>query len=65
VNIKRLVRNLRVSFSIVVLSIHDDDQVGGHTHSLGQTPGGHQHLDGAAKEQILHRLTLDVHQTLV
>lgn len=52
-------------FPIIVLSIHDDGQVSGHTHSPGQTARGHQHLDCPARKEILHSLPLNVTQSLV
>ena len=58
-------QNLRVCFSIIVLRIHDDGQVSGHTHPPGQTARGHQHLDCPARKEILHGLALDVAQSLV
>ena len=58
-------QNLRVCFSIIVLSIHDHGQVSGHAHPPSQTARGHQHLDCPARKEILHGLALDVTQSLV
>lgn len=58
-------KNLRVCFSIVILGIHDNHQIGGHTHAPGETARGHQHLYSTAREQMLHRLPLYVTQALV
>lgn len=58
-------QNLRVCFSVVILGIHDNHQIGGHTHAPGETARGHQHLYSTAREQMLHCLPLYVTQALV
>lgn len=36
----------RVDLAIVVLGVHDDHQVGGHTQAPAETPRSNNHLDG-------------------
>lgn len=58
-------QNLRVCFSVIILGIHDNHQIGRHTHAPGETARGHQHLYSTAREQMLHRLPFYVTQALV
>lgn len=58
-------QNLRVCFSVIILGIHDNHQIGRHTHAPGETARGHQHLYSTAREQMLHRLPLYVTQALM
>lgn len=58
-------QNLRVCFSVIILGIHDNHQIGRHTHAPGETARGHQHLYSTAREQMLHCLPLYVTQALM
>lgn len=52
-------------FSVIILGIHDNHQIGRHTHAPGETARGHQHLYGTAREQVLHCFPLNVTQALM
>ena len=54
-----------VQLAVVVLRVHDDDQVGLDGEGPGQGPGRHHHLDGSGVEETLYQSLVPGAEALV